>query len=69
MPIILFKSIHYVLLAEKLLKEHNVKIDLRPAPRFFSSSCGMCIAIEKEDLDLVKEILEKQNIDFEIEKI
>jgi hypothetical protein len=43
---ILFKTIHDVLKAEKLLKQHGFTFELVPVPRNMGSDCGMCIRIE-----------------------
>jgi hypothetical protein len=43
---ILFRSIHDVLKAEKLLKHRGFTFELVPVPRNLSSDCGMCIRAE-----------------------
>jgi hypothetical protein len=40
---ILFATIHDVLKAEKLLKKHDLTIEVVPVPRSLSSDCGVCI--------------------------
>ncbi len=53
---ILFYTIHDVLRAEKILKEHKVKHELVPVPRNLSSDCGMCVKIE-DQIDTVQPLL------------
>jgi len=43
--IILFYTIHDVLRAEKVLKQHNIPHELVPVPRNLSSDCGMCVKL------------------------
>lgn len=45
---VLFHTIHDVLKAEKILKQHGVKHELVPVPRNLSSDCGMCVKLEDE---------------------
>jgi len=42
----LFNTIHDVLRAEKLLKEHSITHELIPVPRNLSSDCGMSILLD-----------------------
>lgn len=44
--LLLFDSIHDVLRAEKLLKEHSIANELIPVPRNLSSNCGMSILLD-----------------------
>jgi len=53
----IFDSIHYVLAAERVFKEHRVGCDLVPTPREISSDCGMVIEFRRSDLDAVREVL------------
>jgi hypothetical protein len=39
----IFDSIHRVMAAEKILKEHHLDVLLIPVPRLLSSDCGMAI--------------------------
>lgn len=40
---LLFRSIHDVLKAEKMLKRTGAEFELVPVPRQISSECGVCI--------------------------
>lgn len=44
---LLFRSIHDVLKAEKLLKKTDAVFELVPVPRQISSECGVCIKATK----------------------
>lgn len=50
--IILFRTIHDVLRAEKALKKQDVKHELVPVPRNLSSDCGMCIRLDTTEVDI-----------------
>lgn len=41
--VILFKSVSYALMAEKVLKTDNIPFKLIPVPREISSECGVCL--------------------------
>ena len=55
----LFRSIHLVIRAEKLLKGLGMEVDLIPVPREISSDCGVAIelplALREEALHLLEE--------------
>ncbi len=59
--IILF-SIHFVLKAEKILQAARVDFDVIPVPRTISSDCGMAIAFSCRDLNLVSDLLRREEI-------
>jgi hypothetical protein len=40
---VLFITFHEVLKAERLLKSHQLDVDVVPVPRSISSDCGVCI--------------------------
>lgn len=60
-----FETISMVLLFEKCLVSHQIKTRLMPVPRQFSSSCGNCAIIQKEDLEKVKSLMEENKIYYE----
>ena len=61
---IILSSIHYVLKAEKLLKEHAIDHDVIPVPRAVSSDCGMSLSVAAEKLPEVREILQHAQLDI-----
>lgn len=50
---LLFRSIHEVLKAEKLLKKSAAIFELVPVPRQISSECGVCIKSTESPKDLL----------------
>lgn len=63
--IILFPSIHYVIRAEKLIKEKGFFIDLIPVPRHLSSDCGVCLVFNWEQKEFLVSILENAGLKIE----
>ncbi len=51
---ILFESIHFLLSAEKRLRELGKEFELRPNPAELNSACGMCAIINEEELKEVE---------------
>ncbi|TES90270.1 MAG: DUF3343 domain-containing protein [Candidatus Cloacimonadota bacterium] len=65
--VITFASVHFVMKAERVLKENGIEVRLIPTPRKISSDCGMTIEVKKEDLDTIKELL--KNREYRLENI
>ncbi len=57
---LIFHSIHNVMLAEELLLEADVPIEMIPVPREISSDCGMCLACRLKDLERIRESFKKK---------
>jgi len=68
--ILIFESIHKVLKAEQILAKNNIKFDIIPTPKDFSSDCGMSVRIDTliTDIELVKTLLLKNELNFQIHK-
>lgn len=62
--VVLFKSVSYVLKAEKLLKQSGLPCKLIPVPKTISSDCGVCLRIEANKKDKIIESL-KGKVDIE----
>jgi len=66
--LMLFESIHKVMLAERLIVKINKPYQIIPVPKQYSSECGMCIEIISSDKgDIVAE-LQRNEINFNIVK-
>lgn len=59
--VILFYTIHDVLKAEKILKQHTISHELVPVPRNLSSDCGMCVKLQN-DIEKALPLLSKLEI-------
>ncbi len=46
--IVLFRSVHHVLKAEKILKKEGVPHKIIPVPKSISSECGVCVRLKPE---------------------
>ncbi|MCP4138032.1 MAG: DUF3343 domain-containing protein [bacterium] len=44
--IVLFDSVNYTMLAEKILREEKIPYKIIPVPRDIHSDCGVCIRIQ-----------------------
>jgi hypothetical protein len=53
----IFHSIHRVLSAEKLLKQHQAEFLLIPVPRKLTSDCGLALRIAPDKLPAVFAVL------------
>jgi hypothetical protein len=63
--VILVQSTGHAIRAEKVLNMANVPCKLIPVPRQISSNCGVCVRVERTDVDAAQAALEKNNVDFE----
>ena len=65
--VFIFESTHQVLKVEKILKENNIKYDIIPTPKEFSSDCGMSIRIadSSEDKNKISLLLLNNQIAFQ----
>ncbi|HOF77173.1 MAG TPA: DUF3343 domain-containing protein [Smithellaceae bacterium] len=64
--VMLFKSVSYVLKAEKILKKENLPHKLIPVPKKISSDCGVCLRFEPNMREKIEAALFKK---VEIEEI
>jgi hypothetical protein len=60
-----FKSVSFAMKVEAALKKHDIQFKVIPVPRSISSSCGLCVRFFKEDLDRLKDIIEKNSLVYE----
>lgn len=60
-----FKSVSFAMKVEAVLKKHDIQFKVIPVPRSISSSCGLCVRFFKEDLDRLKDIIEKNSLVYE----
>jgi hypothetical protein len=51
--VLLFKSVSYVLKAEKIIKQSNLPCKLIPVPKSISSDCGVCLRIDIKAKDKI----------------
>jgi hypothetical protein len=63
--ILLFPSVHYVLQAEKIIKQKGFSIKVIPVPRHLSSDCGVCIQFAWEEREKITGFLEEMGVAVE----
>ncbi|MDD2672241.1 MAG: DUF3343 domain-containing protein [Syntrophales bacterium] len=64
--VIIFKSVHHALRAEKILKEIGIPHKLIPVPRHISSDCGVCLRFPAGEREHVEQALAGK---FDIDEI
>ena len=62
---ILVFSTSHAIRAERILNQAGVTSKLIPVPRHLSSNCGVCLRIERQDVEPALEALKKVNIEIE----
>ncbi|NPV76471.1 MAG: DUF3343 domain-containing protein [Anaerolineae bacterium] len=62
--VILVDSTSYALRIEKLLKQQGLACKLIPVPRHLSSDCGVCVRIQKQEADVIRTLLQEDQIHF-----
>ncbi len=60
--ILLFRSVHHVIKAEKLLKGKGIKVEIIPVPREISSDCGVAIELSVELKEEALNLLEGNHV-------
>lgn len=55
--VISFESTHHAIKAEKEIKNNNITIKTIPTPREVSSSCGLSLKFDYNDLNRIKNII------------
>lgn len=56
---LIFHSIHNVMLAEELLLQADIMIEMVPVPRAISSDCGMSLTCLADDLEKIRTSLKE----------
>ena len=65
--LIAFQNPHYVMMAERILKREGIRVFVLPLPAQISAGCGLCLAVEPEDMEKSVQALLKNNIEaFEV---
>ncbi|MFO8002326.1 MAG: DUF3343 domain-containing protein [Marinilabilia sp.] len=65
-PLMLFRNVHLVMKADRLFRDENIFCRVVPVPEVISSECGMCLVIDRENVDLCCRLLEEYQIPFEM---
>lgn len=63
--LVAFSSTHCAIKSEKELILAGILVKIIPVPREITSGCGLSIKFGVEDLDIVKKILEENNIEID----
>ncbi len=60
-----FMSTHYAIQAEGVFRENNISFKTIPTPREITYSCGLALMFELEDVDKVKELVDKEELSID----
>jgi len=63
--VITFKSTHYAIKGDLVFKDKSIEYRTIPTPREITHSCGLAIRFDLKDLNLVKEIIQENQLDIE----
>jgi hypothetical protein len=62
--VILVHSTSHAIRAEKLLHQAGIESKLIPVPRHLSSDCGVCLRIERADVEQARQTLEDSRMEI-----
>lgn len=62
--VVIFYSTSAAIRTESLSKKQQIEVKLIPVPRHLSSDCGICLSFYTDDLEKIKDVLSKNNIEF-----
>jgi hypothetical protein len=62
MVLLIFRNIHYVMIAEEILHKEELPYSLVPIPEKHAPDCGMGLEIAEEEQSHILQILEKEDI-------
>lgn len=62
MSLLIFESIHYVMIAEEILKKGNIDYTLVSIPKALAPECGMALEINCEIIKKVLKILKNNEL-------
>lgn len=60
--LLLFRSVHEVLAAERHLKEVATEIDVVPVPKELSPNCGVALEVAPEQLQPIVAVLRRERL-------
>lgn len=62
--VILVDSTSHAIRIEKILGQVGIETKMIPVPRHLSSDCGVCVIIERGQVQAVKDLLIKNSAEF-----
>jgi hypothetical protein len=67
--LVLFQTTHAVIKAERLCIAENIPCKVIAVPRLISSDCGISIELKEEQEAVVREILTRNGVAFEMHRL
>jgi hypothetical protein len=65
LAVVLVYSTSHAIRAEKLLNQQAISCKLIPVPRHLSSDCGVCVRIDRTDVEDVRRVLEAGRVEID----
>ena len=62
--LIVFDSVHHAIRTEHLLQQAGIAVEMIPTPREIMASCGQSVTFNDTDVDIVRQVLEQEKIQF-----
>ena len=66
--IVLFRNIRQVILAERWCVDNKLNVKVIPVPKPYSSECGMCLEVTKEDAEKLKRFADSKEMTIRISR-
>lgn len=63
--VIIVYSTSHAIRIEKLLQEMRVPCKLIPVPRQISSDCGVCVRIQRSDIEVAREAIDTAQVEID----
>lgn len=63
--VIIVYSTNHAMHLEKLLKGTGVACKMIPVPRHISSDCGVCLRIERADIEAAQQVIQTAPLDIQ----
>lgn len=63
MLILIFKNTRAVIQSERTLREARISFQVIPTPRHISSECGMCLTVDKKEVEKAKDVLNANQLE------
>jgi len=62
--VITFKSTHHAIKADSTFNRESIDFRTIPTPREITHSCGLAIKFNLEDMEKIKDVIQKNNIEI-----
>lgn len=64
--ILVFDTTHHAMWAEEVAREHDVAVEVVPAPEGVDAKCGMALEVLPDSLENLQSLLSQEGIPFRL---